>query len=176
MRQPPRTRLVAFAVAAVAVAVVASVIAAGAARDGRGRRPPQGAVSGHFAGVVGAPVETPTRPRPELHVLSGRATDVARRFAAAWRAWDAGQASPRDAAVLQHLTVAGLWQRLRQQQARPTAERSPKSLALHSVHAVTSGPRIWRAALIAHEPNNSYLGTLLVVATPTGPRVADVQR
>ena len=132
-------------------------------------------VSEHVAGVVGAPIATRTRPRPELHVSSARATNVARRFAAAWRAWDSGGDTPHDAAVLQRVSVAALRQRLRRDRARPTAGLPPKSLALHSVHAVACGHGTWRAALIARKPGNSYFGTVLLIATQTGPRVADVE-
>jgi hypothetical protein len=176
MRQRPRTRLVMFGVAAGAVAMAASVIAAGAGHDGRGRRSPRGVVPEHVARVVGPPTARPTRPRPGPFVSSVRATRIARRFAASWRAWDTGQRLPHDAATLRLVSVAALWQRLRHQRARPTSARPPVSLALESVRAIASGRGTWRAALIARQPDNSYLGTLVIVTRPAGPRVAEIQR
>jgi hypothetical protein len=176
MRQRPRTRLVVFAVAAVAVAIVASVIVAGVAHHGRGRHSLRSVVPEHVTGVVGPPSASPARPRPGLHVSSARATRVARRFAASWRAWDTGRRSRRGAAALRRLSVAALWERLRHQRARPTAARPPTSLGLHAVHAIASGRGSWRAALVARHPDNSYLGSLVILATPAGPRVADIQR
>jgi hypothetical protein len=126
--------------------------------------------------VAGPPTARPARPRPGPRVSSVRATRIARRFAASWRAWDTGRRLPHDAAALHRLSVAALWERLRRQRARPTAAPPPTSLALHSVHAIASGRRSWRAALIAGPPDNSYLVTLVIVATPAGPRVAEIQR
>jgi hypothetical protein len=176
MRQRPRTRLVMVAIAALAVAIAASVIVAGAPHDGRGRRSPRGVVSKHAARVAGPPTARPARPRPGPRDSSVRATRIARRFAASWRAWDIGRRSPQDAATIRRLSVAALWERLRHQHPRPTAARPPTSLALHSVHAIASGHGSWRAALIAGQPDNSYLGTLVIVTTPAGPRVAEIQR
>jgi hypothetical protein len=176
MRHRPSTRVMVFAVSAGAVAIVASLIVAGAANDGRGHRSSRGGVSQRVARVVSRPTARPTRPRPRLAVPTARATRVARRFAASWRAWDTGQGSPHDAAALQRLSVAGLWQRLRHQRARPTAARPPASLALRSVRAIASGREIWRAPLVARHPESSYLGTLVIVAAAAGPRVAAIER
>jgi hypothetical protein len=176
MRQRPRTPLVMVAIAALAVAIAASVIVAGAPHDGRDRRSPRGVVSEHDARVAGPPTARPTRPRPGPHVSSVRATRIARRFAASWRAWDTGRRWPQDAATIRRLSVAALWERLRHQHARPTAAPPPTSLALHSVRVIASGHGSWRAVVIAGHPENSYLGTLVIVATPAGPRVADIQR
>jgi hypothetical protein len=176
MRQRPQTRPRMFAFAAAAVTITAGLIVAGAAHDGPGRRSPRTVVAEHIAGVVATPTARPARPQPGLPVSSGRATRIARRFAASWRAWDTGYRLPRDAATLRRLSVAALWQRLRREQPRPTAARPPTSIALHPVDAIATGRGSWRAALIAAHPHNSYLGTLVIVATSAGPRVAQIQR
>jgi hypothetical protein len=72
--------------------------------------------------------------------------------------------------------MAALWRNLRHQFARPTAARPPTSLALHAVHPIASGRGTWRAVLVARHPDDSYLGSLVIVATPAGPRVAEIQR
>jgi hypothetical protein len=38
------------------------------------------------------------------------------------------------------------------------------------------GHGIWRAPLIGRHPENSYLGTLVIIATSAGPRVAEIER
>lgn len=175
MRQRPRPRLVVFAVAAAAVAIVASLIVASAAHDRRGRQSLR-VVPNHVARVVGPPTAGPARARPGRQVSAAPATRVARRFAASWRAWDTGRRSRRGAAALRRLSVAALWQRLLRQHARPTAARPSTSLALDTVQAVATGRGSWRAALVARQPHDVYLGGLVIVATPAGPRVAEIQR
>jgi hypothetical protein len=34
----------------------------------------------------------------------------------------------------------------------------------------------WRAALVARYPHDVYLGSLVILATAAGPRVAEIQR
>jgi len=175
MSRRPGNRLVVFAISAVAVAIAASIIVAGAARDVRGHGSHRDDASSRAARGVDPPTASPAR-RLGRHVSSTRATRVARRFAASWRAWDTGRRTHQDAATLRRLSVAAVWQRLRRERARPTASRAPTTPALHSVHAIGSGRGKWRAALVARHPDNIYLGTLLIAATPAGPRVEDVQR
>jgi hypothetical protein len=44
------------------------------------------------------------------------------------------------------------------------------------MHAVPVGRGIWHAPLIGRHPENSYLGTLVIIATSSGPRVAEIER
>jgi hypothetical protein len=168
-----RSALVLFGAAAIAIAIgVMTVIAL---HDRQRHRPERHAAPGRSA-VAAAP--SAARSAPGQHprpASSARANAIARRFAAAWRAWDAGKRSPRVAAVLRRSSVAALWRRLQRQRDRPTAARPPGSLALQRVRAVAAGGGTWRAAIVARQPADSYLATLVIVATPAGPRVADLQ-
>jgi hypothetical protein len=109
-------------------------------------------------------------------VSAVQAAKVARRFAASWCTWDAGRRRPRSAATLRRLSTAALWRRLRHQRARPTRSPPPASIELRPVRAVLSGRGIWRAPLTARHPVDSYLGTLLIIRTSAGPRVAEIER
>jgi hypothetical protein len=177
MSQRPRTQMTAFALAAGAVAIAAIFIIADATRDDRGRRSPQRPVPKRLARVVvGRATTPPSRPRPGLRLSAIRATRTARRFATSWLNWDTGRRSPHAAATLQRLSVDALWQRLRHQRAGPTAARPPAPLAVESVRAIASGRGVWRAPLIGRQPESSYLGTLVIVTTSAGPRVAAIGR
>jgi hypothetical protein len=176
MSQQPRTRHTAFAVAAGAVAITAILIVPGATPDGRDRGSTRGVPSRHVPRPVGPATARPAPSRPGLTVASVRATRIARRFGAAWRAWDTGRRAAHDAATLRLLSEAGLWRRLRHQRAGPTASGPPSSPALNPVRATASGRGTWRAALVARDPADGYLGTLVIVTTPAGPRVARIER
>jgi hypothetical protein len=164
-------RLGAFAAAAAVIAIAASVIAADTSHDHRARRATHGALPGPAAR---APTARPLPARLKPRVSSDRATRIARRFAASWRAWDTGRRTLRDATALRRVSVPALWRRLRRQRALPTASRPPAPLALHAVRAIATGLGTWRAALIAAQPDNSYLGTVVIVTTAAGPRVSEL--
>jgi hypothetical protein len=177
MSQRPWTQLTAFALAASAVAIAAILIVVDSTHNGRDRRSPHGPVPTRLTRVVvGRAAMPPSRARRGLRLSSVHAMRTARRFAMSWQSWDTGRRSPQAAATLQRLSVAALWRRLRHQRARPTAARPPASLALESVQAIPSGRGIWRAPLIARQPESSYLGTLVIVTTSAGPRVAAITR
>jgi hypothetical protein len=176
MSQPDRTRLKAFAVAAAAVAIAAILVFAGASHDARVRRSPQGAVSEDSAPVVVGRATTPASRQRPGPISEGRATRIARRFAASWQSWDTGRRSPHVATTLQRLSAVPLWRRLRHQRARPTAARPSFALAFGSVRAIAFGRGTWRAPLIARHPDSSYLGTLVIVTTSAGPRVTAIER
>jgi hypothetical protein len=170
------SRLVVFAAAAVAVVIGVSVIVVGARHDRPTHRPPRRAASERAALPDARHAAPPTRTLRPRSISATEANQIARRFAAAWRAWDAGSRSPRDAAALRQLSRAGLWRDLVDQRVRPTAGRPPASVALHPVRAIAAGRGTWRAAVVARHPAGGYLATLVIVATPMGPRVAEIQR
>jgi hypothetical protein len=175
MSQRPSTQLTAFAVAAGAVVIAAILIVVGATHNARGS--PQRPVPKRLARVVVAQATTPPwRPRPRPRLSSVRATRTARRFATSWQSWDTGRRSAETAATLQRLSVAALWRRLRHHRARPTAARPPASLAFEPVHAIPYGSGVWRAPLIGRQPESGYFGTLVIVMTSAGPRVAAIKR
>jgi hypothetical protein len=176
MTQQPRTRRTAFALAAGAVAITAILIVLGKTPEGRDRGSARGLPSVHVPRIVGPRNARPAPSRPGLTVSLVRVTTIARRFAASWRAWDTGRRSPHDSARLRLLSLTGLWQRLRDQRAGPTASGPPSSLALNPVRAIASGRGTWRAALTARHPADDYLGTLVIVTTAAGPRVARIER
>jgi hypothetical protein len=175
MRQSPRTRLARFGAAAAAVALAATLVVADAAHDRRPRGEPRHPPSERVTRVVGDSRPRLAR-RPVRSVSAVQATKVARRFAASWSPWDAGRRRPHGAATLRRLSVTALWRRLRHQRVRPTASPPPASLELQPMHAVPVGRGIWRASLIGRHPENSYLGTLVIIATSAGPRVAEIER
>jgi hypothetical protein len=164
-----------FSAAAAGIGIALSVIAVTAPHDREFPRSEPHPVDRRAtaSAPIAAPPADKRYPRP---VSSARANEIARRFAIAWRAWDAGRPSPRVAAVLRRSSVAALWRRLRSQRERPTAARPPESLALQRVRAVAAGRGIWRAAIIARHPPDRYLATLVIVATPAGPMVTDLER
>ena len=176
MSQPERTRLKAFAVAAAAVAITAILVVACASHDARVRRSAQGGVSEDSAPVVVGRAATPAARQRPGPISEGRATRIARRFAACWHSWDTGRRSPHVATTLQRLSASALWRRLRHQRARPTATRPSFVPAFESVRAIASGRGIWRAPLISRHPQSGYLGTLVIVRTSAGPRVAAIER
>jgi hypothetical protein len=100
---------------------------------------------------------------------------IARRFAAAWQTWDAGRRPSHLARILRRLSVAALWDRLRAERARPTATPPPR-WALQRVELLAIGRGTWRAAVLARHPAGAYLATLVILATPAGPRVAEIER
>jgi hypothetical protein len=100
---------------------------------------------------------------------------VARRFASAWWAWDRGDRSDRVVTALRRLGLASLWRRLAGRQSRPTAARPSASAALQRTRAIPTGRASWRAVIARRDAAGSYLATLVIVATPSGPRVADVE-
>jgi len=170
------SRVVVFAAAAFAVVIGVCVIVAGTRHDRRTHRSPRRAASERAARPDARDAAPPTRPPRPRSISATEANRIARRFAAAWRAWDTGRRSRHDAATLRHLSLAGLWARLVGQRDRPTAGRPPASVALHPVRAVAADRATGRAALIARHPAGGYLATLVIVATPVGPRVAEIQR
>lgn len=176
MSRPGRTRLKPFTGAAAAVAIAAILDVAGASHDARVHRPPQGAVSEGSAPVVVGRATTPASRQRPGPMSAGRATRIARRFAASWQPWDTGRRSRRVATTLQRVSASALWRRLRHQRARPTAARPSFALAFESVRAIASGRGIWRAPLFGRHPHGSYLGTLLIVTTSAGPRVSAIER
>jgi hypothetical protein len=125
------------------------------------------------------PTASPTLARPPANHLSRppRATvaHVARRFAVAYRDWDAGRRTRTAAALLRRLATRGLWRRLRRERARPTAPGPPRRLALQPVRAVASGDGTWRAAILARHPAGTHLATLVLAATVAGIRVVAVE-
>jgi hypothetical protein len=162
-----------FAVTAALVVIAAGVIVsvphdrtpnAGVRRlvpDRRPIVPPVGRAA--LARRAGSPAQT------------ARVATVAYRFAVAWRAWDSGRRSPRAAAVLRRSSVAAVWRRMLRERGRPTATRPPHTGALQHVRAVRTGPATWRAVIVARHPPAAYLATLVLIATASGPRVADVE-
>jgi hypothetical protein len=175
MSQPDRTRLKAFAVAAAAVAITAILVVAGASHDARVRRWSQGAMSEDSAPVVLGRATTPASHQRPGPISEGRATRIARRFAASWHSWDTGRRSPHLATTLQRLSAPALWRRLRHRRARPTAARPSFVPAFESVRAMPSDRGIWRAPLIGRHPQSSYRGTLVIAMTSAGPRVTAIE-
>ena len=167
--------LVAFTAAAAAIAVAITVMTVIAPHDHQRHGPARHAAPRRSAATVTASAARPARSQDPRLVSAARANAMARRFAAAWRAWDAGRRSPRVAAVLRRSSLDALWRRLQRQHERPTAARPPGPVALRRVRVVGTGRGTWRAAIIARHPADSYLATVVIVATPAGPRVADLQ-
>ena len=77
--------------------------------------------------------------------------------------------------MLQRLSLPALWHQLRRQRPRPTAVTPPASLMFESVRAIAADRGTWRAPLIGGHQKNSYLGTLVIVTTVGGPRVAAIE-
>jgi hypothetical protein len=111
---------------------------------------------------------------PAAHGTQPSATRVARRFAMAWQRWDTGKRSSRDGAVLHALATPQLWRRLRAENGAALAV-APRQRTLRAPSAVAVGGGQWRAVLMEGAPSDRYLATLVIAATPAGPRVAAIE-
>jgi hypothetical protein len=168
MNAPRRSRVGRFACAAVALAgCAAAVPVVGHCPHGHPDLRPS---------ALALPQAAPTSvvPSRSARRSGARVERLARRFAAAWWAWDRGDRSQPVAATLRRLGVASLWRRLRDRSSWPTATR-PIAVALQPIRAIRTGLASWRAVIAQRAPADGYLATLVIVATANGPRVADVE-
>lgn len=156
----------ALAVGAVVIGIAAAATRPGATDETRG-------IPRQSRPVVVAP----RRARPPLArpLRRDEALRVARRFAAAYAAWDAGQRSPRSARRLARTATPDLVTALRRDMARPTA-RPAQPLALVIVGNARRADGRYLVALGLRHAHGAHVATLLVTPTADGPRVARLQR
>jgi hypothetical protein len=129
---------------------------------------------------VAAPrVVTPRTPRAiptgELPAL-GRATAIraARRFASAYGRWDAGARDARTRRRLATSATRDLRAELSGAVARPVAGTAgPLNLAVTAANRIAGG---YAVALGQRRTAGSHVVTVVVVATPEGPRVDRIER
>jgi hypothetical protein len=156
------------AAALAGVAVLAGVAAVVAGTGDRGHERTAGAPI-----VLGRPRRQASRTRP---VLTRRdAVNVARRFAAAYSAWDAGHRSPRDATRLAATATPGLFEQLSRAFARPTAA-TPEPLPLVVADAQRGRGSSFLVVLAVARRPGSHIATLVIAPTAAGARVAALER
>lgn len=155
-------RGLALAVAAVALAVSAVAMFAGRSSEHRGA-------------VSDLPRVQRAAPRPAGSPPLDRraALIIARRFAAAYAAWDAGHRDARVARRLAGATTPDLFASLGGHLARPVA-RPPRRLSLRPAGAYRAGEASFVVPLLAH--GRVHVVTLVVVPSHEGARVARLER
>jgi hypothetical protein len=100
---------------------------------------------------------------------------VARRFAAAYARWDAGEHGADLARSLARTATPQLLARVQAQQARPSV-RPARPLRL-TVNAVShDAENAYRVPLALDGPPASHVVTLVVTSTVNGTRVTSVER
>jgi hypothetical protein len=137
-----------------------------------------------------APAEDARRPKtPGVVVASPRtrreagvarldratALSLARRFAAAFAAWDAGDHRQSVAARLGRLTTPGLTATLESATPRPVAE-PVRRLRLRPTGAYSDARGRILVPLVRAGASGTHVLTVVVVATGSGPRVAAIHR
>lgn len=104
-----------------------------------------------------------------------KALAVARRFAAAFAAWDAGRRTPQQLRRLAATTTPAVLATLRGRAARPVA-RPARPLALTLLDAYPDdGGRFRIPLVLAGEPGRQVV-TLIIAATSHGPRIVALER
>lgn len=152
------------AAAALTVAVAGAILIARAPSPSR---PPASTAGPRVQG--GAPRRTP----PTSPLDGRRALIVARRFASAYAAWDAGRRDRPRSRRLALVTTTALFAALSRPAARPVARR-PRIMALRPMAAYSGGGGSFLVPLL--ERAGPYVMTLVVVPTRDGARVARLQR
>jgi hypothetical protein len=163
-----RRRSVVFGALVLGVTATALLIHAGPSP----RRPPDRHERSAPSVVGGRQAPQQTAPRP---LRRRDALAVARRFAAAYAAWDAGRRGPRVARRLAAITTPALFDFLREAGARPTA-RPARALPLQPAGAFGGPDDGYRVPLTLERSPGAHVATLVVIATPAGARVAQLER
>jgi hypothetical protein len=100
---------------------------------------------------------------------------VARRFAAAYARWDAGQHGADVARSLARTATPQLLARVQAQQARPSA-RPVRPLRLTVTGVIRDAGSTYRVPLALEKSLAVHVATVVVTSTVNGPRVASLER
>jgi hypothetical protein len=103
------------------------------------------------------------------------AVTVARRFAAAFAAWDAGPRSPGQRSRLAASTTPGVLAALATDGVRPVA-RPARPLPLTPLGAYRGARGRYRVPLVRADHPGRQVVTVIVAATARGPRVVALER
>jgi hypothetical protein len=161
----PRPRLRLLGIAALAAAATVVVLPGRKAAE-HGDRPDQRPRVQRSRG---------TAPEPVAGIDGRDALLAARRFAAAYAAWDAGHRGPTVRRRLRATATAELIASLPRDAARPVARRAAP-LRLSAVGAYRLAGRSYAVPLVLRERRSFQIVTLIVGPTPHGPRVTRLER
>jgi hypothetical protein len=161
-----------FVVAALAVVTASLVLQTGACQPDP--RMARRAADRALEPIASTPPPSPRRRRVVSHVRAERVSAFARRFAAAYVRWDAGQRTTALRRRLRRHAAPAIWHALRDQHARPTAVR-PRAARITAVLTARRGPaRFWVAVLAGK--SRAYYATLRIAATAGRLHVTAIQR